>query len=31
MLVAQAIHYGLTLVTVDPLVKAYQVAVLPEV
>lgn len=31
MLAAQATHYGLTLVTMDPLIKAYPVAVLPEV
>lgn len=30
MLIAQTIHYGLTIVTVDPLVEAYPVAVLPR-
>ena len=30
MLVAQATHYGFTIVTMDPLIKAYPVAVLPQ-
>ncbi len=31
ILIAQAKHYGFTLVSVDPLIKAYPVAFLPEV
>jgi PIN domain nuclease of toxin-antitoxin system len=31
LLVAQAQHYGLTLVSVDPFVKSYAVSILPEV
>jgi PIN domain nuclease of toxin-antitoxin system len=30
LLVAQALHHGLTMVTVDPSISAYQVNLLPE-